>query len=128
MALKHYSKAVKHYDRLETRSPKAREKALMAALPRLIAHVKRRAPGFAKILASVDAKTQHDERNSSIRRKILSAFHCDAELDANRIVVATQGSEAVPTATMCRWTIALHRRPRQVKQIQVKQIEVTAAA
>ncbi len=48
--------AVEHYDRLETRSPKAREKALMAALPGLLAHAKRRAPGFSKILASVDPR------------------------------------------------------------------------
>jgi len=47
---------VKHYDRLETRSPRAREKALMAALPGLLAHAKRRAPGFKKILASVDPR------------------------------------------------------------------------
>jgi phenylacetate-CoA ligase len=48
--------ALKHYDRLETRSAKARERALMAALPGLIAHAKRRAPGFAKILASVEPR------------------------------------------------------------------------
>jgi phenylacetate-CoA ligase len=47
---------VKYYDRLETRSPKAREKALMAALPGLIAHAKRRARGFARILRSVDPR------------------------------------------------------------------------
>jgi phenylacetate-CoA ligase len=44
---------VKYFDRLETRSPKAREAALMAALPRHIAHAKRRAPGFARILKNV---------------------------------------------------------------------------
>ena len=42
--------ALKYYDRLETRSPAVREKALMAALPRLIAHAKRKAPGWARIL------------------------------------------------------------------------------
>jgi phenylacetate-CoA ligase len=42
-----------HYDLLETRSPKVREKALMAALPRLIAHAKKNAPGFARILEHV---------------------------------------------------------------------------
>jgi len=44
-----------HFDRLETRSPAQREAALMAALPKLIAHAKRRAPGFARILEGVDA-------------------------------------------------------------------------
>jgi phenylacetate-CoA ligase len=42
-----------HYDFLETRSPKVREKALMAALPRLIAHAKKNAPGFGRILKDV---------------------------------------------------------------------------
>ena len=52
MALK--KKSFEHYDRLETRSPKAREAALMAALPRHLAHAKRRATGFARILKDVD--------------------------------------------------------------------------
>lgn len=47
---------MKYYDKLETRSPNAREKALMAALPGLIAHAKRRAPGFNKILGAVDPR------------------------------------------------------------------------
>jgi phenylacetate-CoA ligase len=46
-------KAADLYDRLEARSPKAREAALMAALPKQIAHAKKRAPGFARILANV---------------------------------------------------------------------------
>ncbi|MGH8764393.1 MAG: phenylacetate--CoA ligase family protein [Burkholderiales bacterium] len=41
------------FDKLETRSPKAREAALLAALPKQIAHAKRRAPGFARILEKV---------------------------------------------------------------------------
>lgn len=45
-----------HYDRLETRPPKAREAALMLALPKLIGHAKKRAPGFAKILSHVRAE------------------------------------------------------------------------
>jgi len=44
---------VKYFDRLETRSPKAREAALMAALPGHIAHAKRHAPGFARIMKDV---------------------------------------------------------------------------
>jgi phenylacetate-CoA ligase len=46
-------KITEHFDRLETRSRKAREAALMAALPKLIEHAKRHAPGFAKILSSI---------------------------------------------------------------------------
>ena len=48
--------ALKFYDKLETRSPKARERALMAALPKLVAHARRNAPGFARILHGVDAR------------------------------------------------------------------------
>jgi phenylacetate-CoA ligase len=48
--------ALKHYDKLETRSPKARERALMAALPKLVAHAKRNAPAFARVLKGVDAR------------------------------------------------------------------------
>jgi phenylacetate-CoA ligase len=43
-----------YFDRLETRSPKVREAALLAALPRQIAHAKRKAPGFARILKDVN--------------------------------------------------------------------------
>jgi phenylacetate-CoA ligase len=44
-----------HYDNLETRSPTARETALMAALPAQIAHAQAHSPAFAKILQGVDA-------------------------------------------------------------------------
>jgi phenylacetate-CoA ligase len=43
-----------HYDSLETRDPAAREQALFDALPGHIAHAKKNAPGFARILADVD--------------------------------------------------------------------------
>ncbi|MGD1878085.1 MAG: phenylacetate--CoA ligase family protein [Kiloniellaceae bacterium] len=46
---------MEHYDALETRSPEERETALMAALPRQIAHAKAKAPGYGEILADVDA-------------------------------------------------------------------------
>jgi phenylacetate-CoA ligase len=42
------------FDKLETRPPKKREAALMAELPRLVAHAKRRAPGFARIFSEVN--------------------------------------------------------------------------
>src|SRR3954452_14779024 len=54
LALKKAS--LEHFDRLETRAPKSREAALMLALPRLIAHAKKRAPGFSRILQKTDAK------------------------------------------------------------------------
>ena len=46
-----------HYDALETRSPAAREAALMRALPQQVANAKTNTPGFAKILAAVDPAT-----------------------------------------------------------------------
>jgi phenylacetate-CoA ligase len=45
---------LEYFDRLETRSTKGREAALMLALPKLVAHAKKRAPGFAKILSEIN--------------------------------------------------------------------------
>jgi len=50
-----------YYDSLETRPPGQREQALMAALPRLVAHARTNAPAFAAILqggtpAQVDSR------------------------------------------------------------------------
>jgi len=45
-----------HYDRLETRSPEERETQLMATLPAQVVHAQQHAPGFARILAGVDAR------------------------------------------------------------------------
>ncbi|MCL4746840.1 MAG: AMP-binding protein [Burkholderiaceae bacterium] len=46
-----------YYDDLETRAPEAREGALMARLPGLIAHAIAKAPGWAGILAGVEPKS-----------------------------------------------------------------------
>jgi phenylacetate-CoA ligase len=43
-----------HFDTLETRDPEARERALLAALPRQVARAKASAPAFARILADID--------------------------------------------------------------------------
>ncbi len=43
-----------YYDSLETRDPQDRERSLLAALPGHIAHAKRNASGWARILADVD--------------------------------------------------------------------------
>jgi phenylacetate-CoA ligase len=45
---------VDYYDSSETRDPAAREAALLARLPRQIAHARANAPGFARILKDVD--------------------------------------------------------------------------
>lgn len=52
----------RYYDRLETRDPEERERTLMAALPRVVALAKERAPGFARILAHVDPQAVTDRR------------------------------------------------------------------
>ena len=46
--------AVDFYDALEARRPEEREAALMAALPRQLAHAKQNAPGWARILKDTD--------------------------------------------------------------------------
>jgi len=45
---------MQHFDDLETRTPQAREAALMAALPAHLAHAKTNAPGWARILKETD--------------------------------------------------------------------------
>jgi len=45
-----------YFDKLETRSRKARETALMAALPGQIAHARKKAAGFARILGDIDPR------------------------------------------------------------------------
>jgi phenylacetate-CoA ligase len=49
--------ATPFYDKLETRDPAEREAALMAALPRQVAHAQARTDAFARLLAGVDAGT-----------------------------------------------------------------------
>ena len=51
-----------HYDRLEIRDPEERERSLLAALPGQITHAKRGAPGWARILAGVDAEAVTDRK------------------------------------------------------------------
>ena len=43
-----------YWDKSETRSTKARERALLAELPKFIAHARKRAPGWAKMLSEVN--------------------------------------------------------------------------
>jgi phenylacetate-CoA ligase len=47
----------RYYDDLETRSPEAREGALLARLPELVARAMRDAPGWARQLAGVDPRS-----------------------------------------------------------------------
>jgi phenylacetate-CoA ligase len=45
---------MEHFDRLETRDPAERERALLAALPGLVRHAQQHAPGLAERLRGVD--------------------------------------------------------------------------
>jgi phenylacetate-CoA ligase len=45
------------YDVLETRDPEARENALLAALPKQIAHAKAHAPAYAGLLRDIDPQS-----------------------------------------------------------------------
>jgi len=45
-----------HYDALETREPAERERDHLARLPKQIAHARKNAPGFARILTDVDPR------------------------------------------------------------------------
>ena len=47
---------MEHFDDLETRAPEAREGALMARLPGLVAHAQQQAPGWARLLAGIDPR------------------------------------------------------------------------
>jgi phenylacetate-CoA ligase len=60
----------KFFDALETRDPQAREAALMAALPRQVAHAQAQAPAFADILGGVDA-TSVTSREALARLPVL---------------------------------------------------------
>ena len=44
-----------HFDALETRDPEERERALLAQLPRQVAHALRHCPAYARAFAGVDA-------------------------------------------------------------------------
>ena len=62
--------AASHYDALETRSPEAREQALMAALRAQLAHAKAHTTAFAASLADIDA-TMIDSRSALARLPVI---------------------------------------------------------
>jgi phenylacetate-CoA ligase len=72
-----------HYDALETRSPQAREAALMAALPVQIAHAQAHSPAFAHILAGVDA-TQIQSRAALAQLPVTRKYELLAQQQAQR--------------------------------------------
>jgi phenylacetate-CoA ligase len=87
-----------HYDSLETRDPGEREKSLMAALPGQIAHAKRNAPGWSRILADVDPQAVRD-------RATLTRLPVTRKSDLPSLQKAARpfgGLNAVPAAQMGR--------------------------
>jgi len=52
-----------YYDEFETRSPEARDEALLAALPGQVAHARQKAPAYGALLGDVDA-TSIDSREA----------------------------------------------------------------
>jgi phenylacetate-coenzyme A ligase PaaK-like adenylate-forming protein len=91
-----------HYDKLETRSPKAREKALLAALPKLVAHAKRYAPGFARILRDVQPR-------DITSRKALAMLPVTRKSDLGRLQKETPplgGLNATPVEKLAKLFIS----------------------
>jgi phenylacetate-CoA ligase len=86
------------YDALETRDPEAREAALMAALPGLIAAAKRQAPAYGRMLAAVRPEAVDD-------RESLAALPLTRKSDLielQRQAPPFGGFNAVPVAELGR--------------------------
>ena len=92
------NKKLEYYDRIERRSPRLREAALLRALPRQIAHAQRNAPGFARILAGINPR----KINS---RKALASLPVTRKSDLSRLQQAEPplgGLNATPLAGLTR--------------------------
>ena len=90
--------AANRFDELEKRPPQARESALMAALPAQIAHARNNAPGFARILAGVDAASVNS-------RQALAKLPVTRKSDLGELQKAIPplgGLNATPVAKMAK--------------------------
>jgi phenylacetate-CoA ligase len=83
-----------HDDAQETRDPAQREAALMAALPRQIAHAQQFAPAFATTLRSVDAATV-SSRSALARLPVIRKYELLAQQQAQRATQVFGGFSAV---------------------------------
>jgi phenylacetate-CoA ligase len=72
-----------HFDALETRDPLQREAALLAALPKQVAHAKASARAFAKSLQSVDA-TQVNSRAALAKLPVIRKYELLEQQKAER--------------------------------------------
>jgi len=72
-----------HFDALETRGPAQREAALLAALPKQVAHARASARAFAKSLQSVDA-TQVNSRAALAKLPVIRKYELLEQQKAER--------------------------------------------
>jgi phenylacetate-CoA ligase len=82
------------YDALETRTPDEREAALLAALPRQIAHAQQHSAAFAQILAGVDA-AQTTSREALARLPVTRKYELLERQQAQRAQDAFGGFSAL---------------------------------
>jgi len=91
-----------YFDRLEVRAPKSREAALMLALPKLLAHAKKKAPGFSRILEKVDPR-------KVTSRKALAALPVTRKSDLislQKILPPLGGLNATPVEKLAKLFIS----------------------
>ena len=87
-----------YFDKLETRDPEERERALMAALPRQIARAIRQAPYFARVLSGIDPQ-QVNSRGSLAGLPVLRKSELK-ELQRNAMPFG--GLSATPAGRLAR--------------------------
>lgn len=92
------------YDELETRTPEAREAALMAALPTQIAHAQANAPAFAESLRDVDA-------SSITSRQALSALPVIRKHELVERQKAARDADSAAAASQPDGVRAMNGRP-----------------
>ena len=92
-----------YFDKLETRSQKVREAALMSALPKLVAHAQRNAPGFSRILANATA-AKVKSRDALARLPVTRKSWSTSSKGRDDIALRASSTITVP-ATRARWAI-----------------------
>lgn len=83
-----------HHDALETRTPVAREAALMAALPTQVAHAQKNSSAFAASLAGIDAQ-QICSRAALAKLPVIRKYELLAQQQAQRAVNVFGGFAAI---------------------------------
>src|SRR6478735_6749115 len=94
-----------HYDVFETRDPAEREAALLAQLPRQVAHAKANATAFADILADVDG-ARVNSREALAQLPVTRKSELLALQKARRASDAFGGFAAIRTGPLMRRVFA----------------------